>query len=70
MNQTKFSTLVDEKVLSRLKEYSEESGKSISWVVNEAVSEYLQRTRVRPAVLDSMERVLKKHDDLFRRLAK
>lgn len=70
MNQAKFSTLVDEKVLSQLKQYSEENGKSISWVVNEAVSEYLQRTRVRPAVLESMERVLKKHEGLFRRLAK
>lgn len=70
MSQSKFSTLVDEKVLSQLKQYSEESGKSISWVVNEAVSEYLQRTRVRPIFLESMEKVLKKHEDLFRRLAK
>lgn len=70
MSQTKFSTLVDEKILSQLKQYSEESGKSISWVVNEAVSEYLKRTRVRPIVLESMERVLNKHADLFRRLSK
>lgn len=70
MNQTKFSTLVDEKVLSQLKQYSEESGKSISHVVNEAVSEYLQRTRVRPAFLKAMEKVLTEHEDLFRRLAK
>jgi rRNA-processing protein FCF1 len=70
MNQAKFSTLIDEKVLAQLKQYSEENGKNISWVVNEAVSEYLKRTRVRPAVLESMERVLRDHDDLFRRLAK
>ena len=70
MSQTKFSTLVDEKVLSQLKQYSEESGKSISWVVNQAVSEYLQRTRVRPEVRKAMNEVLRDHDDLFRRLAK
>jgi predicted transcriptional regulator len=70
MSQTKFSTLVDDKILSQLKQYSEENGKSISWVVNEAVADYLKRTRVRPVVLESMERVLKKHEDLFRRLAK
>jgi predicted transcriptional regulator len=70
MKQTKFSTQVDEKTLGQLKLYSEESGKSLSWLVNEAVAEYLERTRVRPAFLASMERVLNKHDDLFRRLAK
>lgn len=70
MKQTKFSTLIDEKVLSQLKQYSEENGKNISWVVNEAVSEYLQRTRVRPVVRKAMDEVLRDHADLFRRLAK
>ena len=70
MNQTKFSTLIDEKVLAQLKQYSEENGKNISWVVNEAVSELLQRTRVRPVVRKAMDKVLKDHADLFRRLAK
>lgn len=70
MNQTKFSTLIDEKVLAQLKQYSEENGKNISWVVNEAVSEFLQRTRVRPVVRKAMDEVLKDHADLFRRLAK
>ena len=70
MKQTKFSTLVNEAVLAELKLYSQDSGKSISWVVNEAVTEYLQRSRVRPAFLSSMERVLDKHADLMSRLAK
>jgi hypothetical protein len=70
MSQSKFSTLVEEAVLSELKLYSQESGKSISWLVNEAVTEYLERSRVRPAFLTSMNRVLEKHADLMRRLAK
>jgi hypothetical protein len=70
MPQAKFSTLVDEAILSELKQYSEDSGKSISWLVNEAVTEYLGRTRVRPAFLASMNRVLDKHSDLMHRLAK
>lgn len=70
MKQSKFSTLVNEAVLAELKQYSEDSGKSISWVVNEAVAEYLERSRVRPAFLSSMDRVLDKHADLMRRLAK
>lgn len=43
---------------------------SYSWVVNEAVAEYLERSRVRPAFLSSMDRVLNKHADLMGRLAK
>lgn len=70
MKQTKFSTLVNEAVLAELKLYSQDSGKSISWVVNEAVAEYLERSRVRPAFLSSMARVLDKHADLMGRLAK
>jgi predicted transcriptional regulator len=70
MKQTKFSTQVDEAVLDELKQYSEDSGKSISWIVNEAVAEYLERSRVRPAFIASMNRVLDKHADLMRRLAK
>lgn len=70
MKPAKFSTLVDENVLKELKQYSEDSGRSISWLVNEAVAEYLERSRVRPAFIDSMNRVLDKHADLMRRLAK
>lgn len=70
MGQSKFSTLVDASVLKELKLFSEESGKSISWLVNEAVAEYLERSRVRPAFIDSMNRVLGKHSDLMQRLAK
>ncbi|MBW8886260.1 MAG: ribbon-helix-helix protein, CopG family [Fibrobacteres bacterium] len=70
MKQEKFSTLVDDAVLAELKQYSQESGKSISWLVNEAVAEYLQRSRLRPAFLESMNRVLDKHSDLMQRLAK
>jgi len=70
MKQAKFSTLVDDTVLAELKQYSQESGKSISWLVNEAMAEYLERSRVRPAFLASMNRVLDKHADLMHRLAK
>ncbi len=70
MKQTKFSTLVNEQILQELKQHSADSGKSISWLVSEAVSEYLVRSRVRPAFLSSMERVLDKHADLMSRLAK
>jgi hypothetical protein len=70
MKPTKFSTLVDETVLQDLKQHAAESGKSISWLVSEAVAEYLARTRTRPAFTAAMNHVLDKHADLFQRLAK
>jgi hypothetical protein len=70
MKQSKFSTLVDEKVLKELKQHSYESGKSISWLVSEALVEYLDRTRTRPAFLSAMHEVLEDNSDLLKRLAK
>lgn len=70
MKQTKFSTLVDEQVLQELKQHATESGKSISWLVSEAVSEYLVRTRTRPAFTSAMSDVLDRNADLLDRLAK
>jgi hypothetical protein len=70
MKQTKFSTQLDEKVLKQLKNFSAESGKSISWLVSEAVAEYLARTQTRPAFTSAMDEVLHTHADLLRRLAK
>jgi len=70
MSQSKFSTLVDEKILQELKHHADESGKSISWLVNEAVAEYLNRARTRPAFVASMNEVLDRHADLLQRLAK
>jgi hypothetical protein len=70
MNQSKFSTLVDEKILQELKRHSQDSGKSISWIVSEAIAEYLERTRTRPAFLSAMNEVLDDNAELLRRLAK
>jgi hypothetical protein len=70
MKQAKFSTLVDEKILEDLKNHSAESGKSISWLVTEAVAEYLSRTRTRPAFVSAMDEVLDRNADLLNRLAK
>ncbi len=70
MKQTKFSTLVDEKTLLELKQHSTESGKSISWLVSEAIAEYLGRTRTRPTFVSALGEVLDRHSDLLQRLAK
>ncbi len=70
MKYTKFATQIDEKVLKDLKSYAEVSKQTISSVVNEAVSEYLSRARVRPVFRSAMDEVLDEHAELLERLAK
>lgn len=70
MKAKKFATQIDEKVLKDLKSYVNETDRSISSVVTEAVAEYLQRSKVRPAFRKAMDEVLDDHQELLKRLAK
>ena len=70
MKAKKFATQIDEKVLKDLKSYVNETDRSISSVVTEAVAEYLQRSKVRPAFRNAMDEVLNDHQELLKRLAK
>jgi len=70
MKAKKFATQIDEKVLKDLKSYVNESDRSISSVVTEAVAEYLQRARLRPAFRKAMSEVIDEHAELLKRLAK
>ncbi len=70
MKAKKFATQIDEKVLKDLKTYVHEADRSISSVVSEAVAEYLQRSKLRPAFRNAMDEVLDDHQELLKRLAK
>jgi hypothetical protein len=70
MKAKKFATQIDEKVLNDLKAYVNQADRSISSVVNEAVAEYLKRSKVRPAFRTAMEEVMGDHAELLKRLAK
>ncbi len=70
MKLVKFSTQVDEKVLRELRAVAEETDKSISTLVTEALAAHLQRVRVRPAFRSAMDEVLNEHAEVLRRLAK
>ncbi len=70
MKAKKFATQIDEKVLKDLKSYVYEADRSISSVVTEAVAEYLQRSKVRPAFRSAMDEVMNDHEELLKRLAK
>lgn len=70
MKAIKFATQIDEKVLKDLKSYVSETDRSISSVVSEAVAEYLQRSKLRPAFRSAMDEILDEHEELLTRLAK
>ena len=70
MKAKKFATQIDEKVLKDLRSYVDQTDRSISSVVSEAVAEYLQRSKVRPAFQSAMNEVLDEHAELLARLAK
>jgi hypothetical protein len=70
MKAIKFATQLDEKVLKDLKAYINQTDRSISSVVTEAVAEYLQRAKLRPAFRNAMDEVLDDHQELLKRLAK
>lgn len=70
MKAKKFATQIDEKVLKDLKSYTNETGRSISSIVTEAVAEYLQRSKLRPAFRSAMDEILDDHQELLKRLAK
>ncbi len=70
MKAKKFATQIDEKVLKDLKSYVKATYRSISSVVTEAVAEYIERSKLRPAFRSAIDEVLDEHQELLKRLAK
>ncbi len=70
MKAKKFATQVDEKVLKDLKKYVEQTDRSISSVVSDAIAEYIHRASLRPVFRNAMDEVLNEHSELLERLAK
>ena len=70
MKAKKFATQIDENVLKDLKSYVNETDRSISSVVTEAVAEFLHRSKLRPGFRSAMDEVLEEHQELLKRLAK
>ena len=69
-DSVKFSSKMDAETLEALRAYAREEGRTVAAVLGEAVEEYLERTRVRPAFREAAEAVIAEHDELLRRLAK
>ncbi len=69
MAPIKISSKVDEAVWTELKAFANESHRSLSGLLTEAIREYIRRQRVRPAVLDHLDDSMTENERLGRLLA-
>ena len=70
MSTIKVSSKVEEAVWNELKEAAKESHQNVSGMLTEAISDYLQRRRIRPAVLSHLEDSIRENKELGKLLAK
>jgi predicted transcriptional regulator len=70
MATIKISSVVEERVWEELKAIAAESHQNISGLLSEAIADYVRRRRVRPAVMEHLERSIEENRELGRLLAK
>ena len=70
MATIKISSKVEEKVWQDLKAMADESHRNISGILTEAIEEYVQRRRIRPAVRDAVQASIADNRELGERLAR
>lgn len=66
----KFSSKMDEKVLEDLRSFAKEQNMDISAVLTEAVTDLLNKKRIRPAFKKASEEVFEEFDEALKELAK
>ncbi|MBK81270.1 MAG: hypothetical protein CMQ43_10230 [Gammaproteobacteria bacterium] len=70
MPAIKVSSKVDEHVWAELRALAEESHQSVSGLLTEAISEYVQRRRIRPTVLEHLDDSIEQNRRLGELLAR
>lgn len=70
MPTIKISSKVEEAVWDELKAVARESHQNVSGILTEAISEYLRRRRVRPAVKSHLNNSIRENEELGKLLAK
>ena len=70
MATIKISSKVEAQVWEELRMLAKESHQNVSGLLTEAISDYLQRRRVRPAVLEHLSDSMTENDELGHLLAK
>lgn len=69
MATIKISSKVEEAAWNDLRALADESHRSISGLLTDAVTDYVRRKRVRPAVLSYLDASIAENEELGRRLA-
>lgn len=70
MPTIKISSKVEEAVWNELKDAAKESHQNVSGMLTEAISDYLQRRRIRPIVTNHLLDSIDENEELGRLLAK
>ena len=70
MASIKISSKVEQSEWTALQELARESHQSISGLLTEAISDYVRKRRMRPAVMDHLEDSIQDNEELGQRLAK
>ena len=70
MASIKISSKVEQAAWKALQDLAKESHQSISGLLTEAISDYVRKRRLRPAVMDHLEDAMQEHEQLGRRLAR
>ena len=70
MATIKISSKVEERVWEELRMLAKEQHQNVSGLLTEAISDYLQRRRVRPAVLEHLSDSMTENDELGQLLAR
>ncbi len=70
MSTIKISSKVEEQVWEDLRALAKESHQNVSGLLTEAITDYLHRRRIRPAVLDHLSNSMDENEELGHLLAK
>jgi len=70
MSTIKISSKVEAKVWEDLRLLAKESHQNVSGLLTEAIADYIQRRRVRPAVLDHLADSMNENEELGKLLAR
>jgi predicted transcriptional regulator len=69
MAAIKISSKVEQAQWRALQELARESHQSISGLLTEAISDFVRKRRLRPVVLDHLEKSIAENEELGKRLA-
>lgn len=70
MASIKISSKVEQAEWKALQDLAKEAHQSISGLLTEAISDYVRKRRLRPAVMEHLEDSIQENEELGRRLAR